>query len=142
MLANKLPREGRMTLSPMLNDEGKLIGDFTVARAGADRFFVFGSGIAEQYHLRWFEAHMPDGVTMRSLRNEWLGFAIAGPRSRELLSRVCRDDVSNAAWPFLAFRATEVGDAAGAHRPHLVHRRAGLRDLGAVRRPARRCTRR
>ena len=59
MLANKLPREGRMTLSPMLNDEGKLIGDFTVARAGADRFFVFGSGVAEQYHLRWFEAHLP-----------------------------------------------------------------------------------
>ncbi len=108
MLANKMPREGRMTLSPMLNDEGKLIGDFTVARAGPERFFVFGSGIAEQYHLRWFEAHMPDGVTMRSLRNEWLGFAIAGPRSRELLSRVCRDDVSNAAWPFLAFRATEI----------------------------------
>ena len=108
MLANKLPREGRMTLSPMLNDEGKLIGDFTIARAGPERFLVFGSGIAEQYHLRWFEAHMPDGVTMRSLRNEWLGFAIAGPRSRELLSRVCRDDVSNAAWPFLAFRATEV----------------------------------
>jgi len=108
MLANKMPREGRMTLSPMLNDEGKLIGDFTVARVGANRFIVFGSGIAEQYHLRWFEAHMPRNVTMHSLRNEWLGFAIAGPRSRELLSRVCRDDVSNAAWPFLAFRTTEI----------------------------------
>ncbi len=60
MLANRLPREGRMTLSPMLNDEGKLIGDFTVANASdADRFIVFGSGIAEQYHLRWFEAHLP-----------------------------------------------------------------------------------
>lgn len=108
MLANKIPREGRMTLSPMLNNEGKLIGDFTVARVGANRFIVFGSGIAEQYHLRWFEAHLPRDVTMRSLRNEWLGFALAGPRSRELLSRVCRDDVSNAAWPFLTFRATEL----------------------------------
>ena len=38
MLANRLPREGRMTLSPMLNDDGKLIGDFTVANAGANRF--------------------------------------------------------------------------------------------------------
>jgi dimethylglycine dehydrogenase len=109
MLANRLPREGRLTLSPMLNDNGKLIGDFTVANIGRERFIVFGSGIAEQYHLRWFEAHPPpSGVTMRSLRNEWLGFAIAGPRSRELLARVCRDDVSREAWPFLAFRATEV----------------------------------
>ena len=109
MLANNLPREGRLTLSPMLNDNGKLIGDFTLTRLGDNRFIVFGSGIAEQYHLRWFEAHLPPaGVTIRSLRNEWLGFAVAGPRSRELLARVCHDDVSHDAWPFLAFRATEV----------------------------------
>ena len=109
MLANTLPREGRLTLSPMLNDEGKLIGDFTVANAGRDRFFVFGSGIAEQYHLRWFEAHLPPtGVAIRALRTELLGLGIAGPKARELLSRVCRDDVSNAALPFLSFRALDV----------------------------------
>ena len=39
--------------------------------------------------------------------------------------------------PFLSFRAMDVGDAAGARRPHLVHRRARLRDLGARRLPAR-----
>jgi dimethylglycine dehydrogenase len=109
MLANRLPRPGRLTLSPMLNDNGRLIGDFTVADIGRDRFIVFGSGIAEQYHLRWFEAHLPpDGVTIRSLRDEWLGFAIAGPRSRELLGRVCRDDLQHEAFPLLAFRETEV----------------------------------
>jgi dimethylglycine dehydrogenase len=108
VLANKLPREGRLTLSPMLNDEGRLIGDFTVANAG-DRYFVFGSGIAEQYHLRWFESRLPDsGVSLRSLRNEWAGLGIAGPRARELLSRACRDDVSASALPFLGFRQLDV----------------------------------
>jgi len=109
MLANRLPREGRLTLSPMLNDEGRLIGDFTVANAGRDRFFLFGSGIAEQYHLRWFEAHLPaTGVAIRALRTEMLGLGIAGPRSRELLARVCREDVSKAALPFLSFRSLDV----------------------------------
>ncbi len=109
ILANKLPPENRLTLSPMLNDDGKLIGDFTVANVGRDRFFVFGSGVAEQYHLRWFEAHLPPlGVAVRALRTELLGLGIAGPKSRELLARVCRDDVSNAALPFLSFRALEV----------------------------------
>jgi dimethylglycine dehydrogenase len=109
VLANRLPRVGRLGLSPMLNNEGKLIGDFTVANMGGDRFIVFGSGIAEQYHLRWFEAHLPSsGVAIRSLRNEWLGFAIAGPRARELLARVCPSDVSREAFPFLAFREMEV----------------------------------
>ncbi len=110
MLANELPREGRMSLAPMLNDDGKLIGDFTVANAGSDRFLLFGSGVAEEYHLRWFEAHLAaSGVAFRSLRTELLGFAIAGPRARELLATLCADDVSHAAMPFLAFRTSEVG---------------------------------
>jgi len=109
VLANRLPRAGRLALSPMLNDNGRLVGDFTVAQAARDRYYLFGSGIAEQYHLRWFEAHLPpSGVAIRSLRNDWLGFAIAGPRSRELLARVCAGDVSDAASPFLSFRAMEV----------------------------------
>jgi dimethylglycine dehydrogenase len=109
LLANRLPREGRLALSPMLNDNGRLIGDFTVANAGGGRHFLFGSGIAEQYHLRWFEAHLPpSGVALRALRNEWLGFAIAGPSARALLARVTSDDVCAAAFPFLAFRALEV----------------------------------
>ena len=109
ILANKLPREGRLTLSPMLNEDGKLIGDFTVANAGHGRYFVFGSGVAEQYHLRWFESHLsPSGVAIRPLRTELLGLAIAGPSSRELLSRLSGENVSNAALPFLSFRALEV----------------------------------
>src|SRR5438876_1402666 len=109
ILANKVPREDRLTLSPMLNDNGRLIGDFTVGNAGRERFFVFGSGVAEQYHMRWFEAHLPPtGVAIRPLRTELVGLGIAGPKSRDLLARVCRDDVSSAALPFLSFRALEV----------------------------------
>jgi dimethylglycine dehydrogenase len=109
MFANRLPREGRLTLSPLLNDDGRLIGDFTIANEGRGRFFLFGSGIAEQYHLRWLEAHLPpSGVALRALRTELLGLAIAGPRARELLSRLTSDDVSNAAFPFLSFRPMEV----------------------------------
>jgi glycine cleavage system aminomethyltransferase T len=44
----------------MLNDRGKLIGDFTLARLAPDRFLLTGSGIAETYHLRWFEQHLPE----------------------------------------------------------------------------------
>jgi dimethylglycine dehydrogenase len=113
LLANRLPREGRIGLAPMLNGRGKLIGDFTVANAGGDRFFVFGSGIAEQYHRRWFDAHRPEaGVAIRSLAEEWMGFAIAGPRSRELLARLAADDVSAEAFPFLSFRDMKVAGLA------------------------------
>ena len=112
MLANKIPKVGRMMLAPMLNPKGKLIGDFTVAKAGENLFFVFGSGAAEKYHLRWFDQHLPkDGsVNVRALGLGLVGLSIAGPNARAVLAKVTDDDVSNAALRFMDFRAhVEVG---------------------------------
>ncbi len=112
MLANKLPRTGRMTLAPMLNPQGKLIGDFTVAKAGDGQFYVFGSGVAENYHLRWFDQHLPaDGaVTVKALGLGLVGLSIAGPKARALLTRVTDEDVSAQALRFMDFRsAMDVG---------------------------------
>ncbi|MGH6944492.1 MAG: aminomethyltransferase family protein, partial [Geminicoccaceae bacterium] len=109
-----------------LNSEGRLIGDFTIARSAPEHFYVFGSGIAETYHLRWFEAHLPDGgVRLRPLSAELLGFAIAGPKSRDLLARVSGEDVSNGAFPFLGFREMDLGMV-----PALVGRISFTGDLG------------
>jgi dimethylglycine dehydrogenase len=110
LLANRVPRQGRILLNPMLNPQGKLIGDFTLARTGPETFLIFGSGVAEQYHMRWFESQLPrNGIAVRSLRTELLGFAIAGPRARELLARLSTEDVSNAGFPFLSLRSMELG---------------------------------
>jgi dimethylglycine dehydrogenase len=60
--------------------------------------------------MRWFEAQLPrTRVAIRSLRSELLGFAIAGPRSRELLARLTSEDVTNAGFPFLSLRSMELG---------------------------------
>jgi dimethylglycine dehydrogenase len=126
LLAGRMPGIGRIALNPMLNERGKLVGDFTLARLGPERFLVFGSGIAEEYHLRWFERHLPKtGVAVRSLRTELLGLAIAGPRSRDLLARVLDADVSNEAFPFLSIRAASIGMV-----PALVGRISFTGELG------------
>ncbi|MFI4989115.1 MAG: FAD-dependent oxidoreductase, partial [Alphaproteobacteria bacterium] len=110
LLVNRMPAVGRIVLAPMLNPNGKLIGDFTVAKLSSERFYLFGSGIAEAYHMRWFEAHLPErGVALRPLGPELAGLSIAGPKSRELLARLTDADVSNEAFPFLAFREIAVG---------------------------------
>jgi dimethylglycine dehydrogenase len=110
ILAGRVPEAGRIALNPMLNPSGRLIGDFTLSAAAPQRFFLFGSGIAESYHLRWLEAHLPErGVALRPLTAELLGLQIAGPRSRELLARVTRAEVTNDAFPFLSFRPLDLG---------------------------------
>jgi dimethylglycine dehydrogenase len=61
--------------------------------------------------MRWFEQQLPnDGsVKIDNVSRQLLGFQIAGPKARALLSRVARADVSNAALPFLSAREMEVG---------------------------------
>ena len=112
VLANKMPKTGRLMLAPMLNGRGKLIGDFTVAKAADDLFYVFGSGAAEKYHLRWFDQHLPaDGsVVVKALGMDLVGLSIAGPRARDVLAALTDSDVSNQGMRFMDFRASiEVG---------------------------------
>ncbi len=125
VMAGRIPAPGRMALTPMLNPAGRLIGDFTLARL-ADRFLVFGSGIAEDYHLRWLESQLPaSGVGLRSLSADLAGFALAGPRSRELLAGLTDTDLSTAGFPFLSFAELRLGMV-----PALVGRVSYTGDLG------------
>jgi dimethylglycine dehydrogenase len=113
-MANRVPGVGRIVLTPMLNERGKLIGDFTVCRASEQRFFLIGTYAAETYYMRWFERHMPSsGVSVRPCAMEYTGLAIAGPNARALLQGLVRDDLSSAAFPFMSFRRMEIGMVPG-----------------------------
>jgi dimethylglycine dehydrogenase len=126
VLAAQLPKQGRMVLAPMLNERGTVIGDFSLARLAGDRFLMIGSGVAEVYHMRWFErAGIPAGVSVRPMPGALTGFMIAGPRSRELLRRIVRIDLSNEAFKFFAVRETTVGLV-----PAVVIRASYTGDLG------------
>lgn len=127
LLTNKVPKPGRMALAPMLNEQGMLIGDFTVATLSEEHFYIIGSGIAEQYHMRWFEQHLPtDGsVSLRSRGLGLLGLSIAGPKARHVLAKICDEDVSASAFRFMDFRAMDLGMI-----PALVGRVTFTGDLG------------
>lgn len=126
IFANRMPREGRICLTPMLSPKGRIIGDFTVAKLGPERFQLTASYSAQAFHMRWFERHLPPaGVAIRNVSLERLGFQIAGPKARELLSRVTRSDVSAEEFPFLAVRELEVGRV-----PAIVNRVTYTGDLG------------
>jgi dimethylglycine dehydrogenase len=110
VMAGRIPRVGRLSLSPMLSPRGRIIGDFTLSRLGEWRFQVTASYAAQAYHLRWFDLQKPDdGVVIRNVSDHRVGFQIAGPNARELLSRVTREDVSAETFRFLDVREMNVG---------------------------------
>ncbi len=127
ILTNKMPKQGRIILSPMLNNAGKLIGDFTLAKARDDLFYMWGSSQAQKYHMRWFEQHLPtDGsVVVNRLDMGLVGLSIAGPKSRDVLQALTDEDVSNAKFKFMDFREMDVARCAA-----LVNRVTYTGDLG------------
>jgi dimethylglycine dehydrogenase len=126
VMPNRMPALGRIVLSPMLNANGKLIGDFTIARIGGERFHIFGSGPAEDFHMRWWESHMPSsGVTLRSLRSSLMGLSIAGPKARDLLASLTNEDLSTEAFPFMSYKRMDIGMV-----PAFVGRISFTGDLG------------
>ena len=127
LMTNTMPKTGRIMLTPMLNENGKLIGDFTIAKAAEDRFMVWGSSAAQRYHMRWFEEHLPtDGsVRIHCYGQTLVGLSIAGPMARKVLEQLCDDDVSGEAFRFMDFREMAVAGA-----PCMVNRISYTGDLG------------
>jgi dimethylglycine dehydrogenase len=112
IFASRIPRPGRFALAPMLNPAGRIMGDLSIACLAEDRFLIIGSGFAEEFHLRWFwAAEPPADVWVRSAASTLCGVSIAGPRSRELVQRLVRDDLSPTAFKLFQVRETAVGFA-------------------------------
>jgi dimethylglycine dehydrogenase len=109
ILAGYVPKPGRLTLTPMLTPKGRLYGDLTVACLAEDHFMLFGSGAMQDAHRRWFEKDLPADVSYANVSDDWHGIALSGPKSRELLQRITRDDVSAEAFRFRDLRQSFVG---------------------------------
>ncbi len=115
---------GSLTYTQMLNARGGIECDLTVARVAQDEFYIVtGTGFAT-HDFDWISRNL--GGFQAELVDVTGGFAVLslmGPRARDILGRVCPDDLSNAAAPFgsarrisvamcpvLALRVTYVGE--------------------------------
>ena len=108
-MAGYVPQPGRITLSPMLTEKGRLYGDLTIACLGDDHFMLFGSGSMQDAHGRFWAKTLPDTVTHQNQTGDWHGIGLSGPKSRELLQRITRMDVSAGAFKFRDMCETYVG---------------------------------
>ncbi|MDZ4095252.1 MAG: FAD-dependent oxidoreductase [Paracoccaceae bacterium] len=111
IMAGLIPEPGRLSLTPMLAESGKIIGDFTVSCLSETEFQLTASYGAQGWHGRWFDHHAKDGVRVENISDARSGFQIAGPKARDLLSRVTRSDVSGDAFKFMDVKRMTVGMA-------------------------------
>ncbi|NVK30168.1 MAG: GcvT family protein, partial [Gammaproteobacteria bacterium] len=114
VLAGRIPKPGRMALTPMLTPKGRLYGDLTVACLGEEHYMLFGSGAMQEAHRRWFETQLAaenaSSVQYRNLSDHYHGIGLSGPNSRALLQSITQEDVSAEGLRFMDIRRSYVGD--------------------------------
>jgi 4-methylaminobutanoate oxidase (formaldehyde-forming) len=104
---------GSITYTSMLNSRGGIECDFTITRIGEDRFLIITGSAFGQHDLSWIRLHLPDGasVDVEDVGSSYACLGLFGPKAREVLGRVTRDDISNAAFPYMASRRVTLGGA-------------------------------
>jgi 4-methylaminobutanoate oxidase (formaldehyde-forming) len=104
---------GRVVYTQMLNRRGGIECDLTVARLAPDRFYlVTGTGFAT-HDQDWIARNIPDGLDAHlvDVTSANAVLSLFGPRSREVLGALTREDIGNAAFPFATCRQIQVAGA-------------------------------
>jgi 4-methylaminobutanoate oxidase (formaldehyde-forming) len=118
---------GTSVYTQFLNARGGIEADVTVTRTAHDRFMVITGHPSQIRDQAWIKDHADpewrfevfDATSAYSL------ISIHGPKSREILSALSEDDLSDAAFPFGAAREIDIAYARG-----WAIRRSFLGELG------------
>ena len=97
---------GSVTYCLLLDVDGGIRSDVTVARLGPDRYQV---GVNGNLDLDWFTRHAPGDVTVRDITAGTCCIGVWGPRARELVQPLTVDDFSNDALRYFRAHETYLG---------------------------------
>lgn len=112
LVANRLPAStGRIGLCHGLNAHGGVHSEFTVLREGDSSFYLVSAGALQRLDHDWLLKQLPhDGsVRFENLTSSMGVLVLAGPKSRELLSRLTSTDLSSEAFPWLSAQDVSLG---------------------------------
>ena len=114
LVANKLPKKiGRINLCHALNTKGGVHSEFTIMREAEDSFYLVSAGAFQRLDHDWILKWMPnDGsVQFENLTNSMGVLVVSGPKARDLMKKVSRDDFSNENFKWLSSKKVDIGYA-------------------------------
>lgn len=109
---------GKCRYGLMLDENGMVFDDGVTVRLAQGHFLMHtttgGAARVLAWLERWHQTEWPHmKVFFTSVTDHWATTAVVGPKSRELLQRLCTDvDWSGAAFPFMAWRQGTVAGVA------------------------------
>ncbi|MEO9780751.1 MAG: FAD-dependent oxidoreductase [Sedimentitalea sp.] len=117
---NKLPAVGRINLTYALTDHGTTRTEYTIVRLGQDEYYLVSAGAWTAYDADFLRKAAAEKaadfgyIEIQDVTTQWGVFAIAGPKSRDVLNEIVKDAdpasvLSNKRFPWLTMRNIELG---------------------------------
>ncbi len=117
---NKLPKVGRINLTYALTDAGTTRTEYTIVRIAEDAYYLVSAGAWTAYDADYLRKSAEDKagefgyIEIQDVTTQWGVFAIAGPKSRDVLNEIIKDAdpataLSNKRFPWLSCRNIELG---------------------------------
>ena len=102
---------GSLTYTQMLNPKGGVECDVTVSRVADNEFYIVTGTAFATHDFAWIDGSIPDGLDARlfDVTSSFAALSVMGPKSRELLSKLSDDNLSNDGFPFGSCRDITVG---------------------------------
>ena len=112
VFCGQMPKVGRVKLSYMLTPKGKIWSEATIARLGENRYLLCGPTLAVNRDYDWLnqQRRNSEPVTIKLGSERDAALMVMGPDSRKLLSRICIDDLSREAMPWMSVADITVAD--------------------------------
>ncbi|MEU4489038.1 sarcosine oxidase subunit alpha family protein [Streptomyces purpurascens] len=110
--AFKKLKPGMARYGVMCKPDGMIFDDGVTLRLDDDRYFMTtttgGAAGVLDWLEEWLQTEWPElDVHCTSVTEQWATIAVVGPQSREVVAHLAPDvDLSNEAFPFMAFRET------------------------------------
>ena len=99
---------GTLTYTQLLNARGGIEADVTVARTAQDEFYITtGTGFAT-HDFDWINRNLTGNCALTDVTSGNAVLSLMGPEARNILARVCNDDLSNQGFPFASARRISV----------------------------------
>ena len=112
MCANDIDRPvGSIVYTQLLDRRGGIQADLTATRLTDDDYLLVTGTAFGSHDRAWLRRHLPEdgSVRLRDATSSRVCFGLWGPRARDILASVTRDDVSDQAFPYLTARQIAVG---------------------------------
>jgi dimethylglycine dehydrogenase len=116
---NKLPKIGRINLTYALTDHGTTRTEYTIVRNGENSYYLVSAGAWTDYDADFLRKAAEDNaeefgyIEIHNGTTQWGVFALAGPKSRDLMKKVINDAdpetaLSNKRFPWLSAKQIEL----------------------------------